>query len=141
MSADTPPKFTPDPDGLNADFYRCAATGRLHLQRCDACARTLHPPRYLCAGCGSDQLTFVAAEGPGKLFSWTITHRPVDPGWAADGPWATVVVEMQEGVRVVGGWRGTLDELRLDLPVDSEVEVVSEDFARIYFKPSHSAGE
>ncbi len=134
MSADTPAKMVPDPDGRNADFYRCAATGRLHLQRCDDCARVLHPPRYQCAGCGSEQLTFVAAQGQGTLFSWTVTHRPIDPGWAARGPWATVVVELAEGVRVVGGWRGALSELALDLPVVCEVEVVSDAFARIHFK-------
>jgi len=135
MATTQPPKLVPDPDGRNADFYRHLASGRVHLQRCDDCARSLHPPRYLCAGCGSDRLTFVAAEGVGRLFSWTVTHRPLDPGWAGEGPWATVVVEMSEGVRLVGGWRGALSELALDLRVVSEVERVSDDFARIYFKP------
>jgi len=134
MSDAPPPKFVPDPDGRNADFYRHLASGRVHLQCCDDCARTLHPPRYLCAGCGSDRLSFVPARGGGRLFSWTVTHRPVDPGWAVDGPFATVVVEMAEGVRLVGGWRGALSELAIDRPVVCEVEKVSEAFARIYFK-------
>jgi len=133
-----PPRLVPDPDGRNADFYRAAATGKLHLQRCDECARVLHPPRYLCAGCGSDSLTFVPASGRGRLFSWTVTHRPVDPGWAHELPYATVVVETEEGVRLVGGWRGTLEQLALDVPVVAEVEPVSEDFAFIHFRPAEA---
>jgi acetyl-CoA acetyltransferase/uncharacterized OB-fold protein len=131
-----PPKMIPDPDGRNADFYRHAATGTLHLQRCIDCARTYHPPRYLCAACGSRDLAFVPASPRGRVFSWTVTHRPVDPGWAGEIPYATVVVAFDEGVRVVGALRGASpDLLRLDLPVRIEVEPVTDSFARIYVVP------
>ena len=75
-------KMVPDPDGRNADFYRFAASGRLHLQQCTSCNPYYHPPRYLCRECGSGDLEFVPSEGHGRIFSWTVTHRPVDPGWA-----------------------------------------------------------
>ena len=81
-------------------------------------------------------LVFVPSAGRGRIFSWTVTHRPVDPGWAAEGlPYATVVIEMEEGVRLVGGWRGGLDALRLDLEVGVEVEAAGENFAFLYFRP------
>ena len=133
-----PPKIVPDPDGRNADFYQRAATGTLHLQRCAGCNRYHHPPRYLCGECGSDRLDWVPASGRGRLFSWTVTHRPVDPGWADEIPYATVVVAMAEGVRIVGSYRGSLDELRLDLPVRVTVEPVSADFARLRFARDES---
>lgn len=142
MSSDAPPRFVPDPDGRNADFYRHLASGRLHVQHCDDCARALHPPRYACSQCGSDSLGFVPSEGRGRVFSWTVTHRPVDPGWAAELPYATVVVEMDEGVRLVGAWRGPRDALALDLPVVAEVEKASDSFAFLWFRPADGgAGE
>ncbi len=104
--SDRPPKMIPDPDGLNADFYLNLVEGKLCLRHCNACGVTHHPPRYLCASCGSDDVGWTPATGRGRIFSWTVTHRPVDPGWAPDLPWATVVVEMEEGPRLVGGWRG-----------------------------------
>ena len=132
----SPPKMVPDPDGRNADFYRHAATGTLHVQRCVDCAQSYHPPRYLCAECGSRDLAFVPASGHGRVFSWTVTHRPVDPAWAAELPYATVVVALEEGVRVVGALRGAApDVLRLDLKVRVEVEPVNDVFARIHFVP------
>jgi len=133
---DRPPRAIPDPDGRNADFHRHAATGTLHLQRCSSCGRYQHPPRYLCAGCRSEDLEWVAASGRGRVFSWTVTHRPIDPGWGHEGPYATLVVELSEGVRVVGALRGLAPEkLRLDLPVVAELEPASEEFAFIHFRP------
>ena len=129
-----PEKMIPDPDGRNADFYRCAATGALHLQQCSDCGTWYHPPRYLCRECGSSALAFQPASGRGRLFSWTVTHRPVDAAWAREIPYVTAVVATEEGPRVVGALRG-LDpsELALDLPVHTEIERVSDEFARIWF--------
>jgi hypothetical protein len=139
--SDAPAKYIPDPDGRNADFYRHLAAGVLHLQACDDCARVLHPPRFLCPGCGSDALVFQPSAGKGRIFSWTLTHRPVDPAWAAEGlPYATVIVEMEEGVRLVAGWRGSRDALRLDVPVRAEVEPAGDAFGFLYFRPTDEEG-
>ena len=138
-AATAPQKMIPDPDGRNADFYRHAATGRLHLQRCTACSSWYHPPRYLCRECGSDALEFTPASGKGRVFSWTVTHRPVDMAWAREIPYATVVVAMEEGPRIVGALSGMdPSELALDLPVRAETERVTDDFARILFTPEPS---
>jgi hypothetical protein len=59
----------------------------------------------------------------------------VDLAWAAEGlPFATVVVAMEEGIRLVGGWRGSAEDLALDRPVIAEIEPSSENFALIYFR-------
>ena len=58
------------------------------------------------------------AAGTGRVFTWTVTHRAVDPAFADELPYAIVVVELDEGPRVVGNVVGIApDELRLDLPV------------------------
>ena len=137
-----PPKLVPDPDGRNADFYRHAASGTLHLQRCVSCDHYFHPPRYLCAECGSHVLEWRPASGRGRIFSWTVTHRAVDPGWADEVPYVTVVVAMEEGVRVVGALRGlAASALRLDLPIRVELEPVGANFARIYFVPERDCAD
>jgi uncharacterized OB-fold protein len=131
-----PPKMIPDADGLNADFYRRLADGHLCMRRCGTCGVIHHPPRYLCAACGSEDVGWAPLSGKGHVFSWTVTHRPIDPGWASELPWATVVVKMEEGPRLVGGWRApSLDVLKLDLPVRAEIEKQSKQFALIYFSP------
>ena len=135
MSA-PPHKMLPAADGLNADFYQHLADGTLCMRHCDDCGVMHHPPRYLCAACGSAAVSWAPLCGKGRIFSWTVTHRPIDPGWAPDLPWATVVVEMEEGPRLVGAWRGASnDVLKLDLPVRVEIEKQTEHFALLYFCP------
>ena len=132
-----PPKFVPEPEGLNADFYQRLAAGTLSFQRCAGCGAFRHPPRHLCAACGSSQAEWMASSGRGRIFSWTVTHRPIDPGWAHELPYATLVVEMDEGVRVVGALRGLpLQDLALDLPVIARPERAGDHFALLYFEPA-----
>ncbi len=140
--SDHPPKMIPDPDGLNADFYQHLADGTLCLRHCDACGHMHHPPRYLCTSCGSEEVSWAPISGKGHIFSWTVTHRPVDPGWAPELPCATVVVQTEEGPRLVGAWRGAdPDVLRLDLPVRVQIEKANDHFALLYFSPDTSGTE
>jgi uncharacterized OB-fold protein len=68
------------------------------------------------------------------VFSWTITHRPIDP--AFDPPYAVVVVELEEGPRLVGTIAGiALSELRLDLPVVVGLDAVSDTVGLVVFRP------
>lgn len=137
-----PGRLLPAPVGLNAEFYaRAAETRVLHFQRCRACEGWRHPPRFRCAGCGSDDWAWARSSGRGRIFTWTVTHRPIDPAFAAEVPYAVVVVEMDEGVRVVGNLLGLAPgDLALELPVVAQLEVlISEagtaDVALIHFRP------
>jgi uncharacterized OB-fold protein len=135
MTASHPGRMLPNPIGLNAELYAHWARGELRLQRCRDCNTWRHPPRYLCANCGSARFTWELTAGRGKVFSWTITHRAVDP--AFEPPYAIVVVELTEGPRLVGSLAG-LDpaDLALDLEVVVELEPVSDTIALVSFRPA-----
>jgi uncharacterized OB-fold protein len=58
------------------------------------------------------------------------------PSFAQEVPYAVVLVELEEGVRMVSGLRGLPpEELELDLPVEVELEPISEKIALPYFRP------
>lgn len=129
-------KYVPRPTGLNAEFYEAASGGALHLQRCSDCGRFRHPPRYYCAACGSGTYDWAQSDGQGLLFSWTVTHRAYDWGWADDLPYATGVVDIAEGVRVVGALEHVApEELAIGLPVRAHLAPVEEGFVFISFRP------
>jgi len=131
------PKPAPQPDGLNEEFYRHCASGELRFQRCRSCGVWRHLPRYMCAACSSTDWEWAASTGRGTIFSWTVTHQAMHPAFANDVPYAVIVVEMDEGVRMVSGLRGLEPSgLSLDLPVRVEFEAVSDSIALPYFRPA-----
>ena len=112
------PRMLPNPMGPSAELYAFWARGELRLQRC--------------AACGSDAVTWDLASGRARVFSWTITHRAVDPAFVP--PYAIVVAELEEGPRLVGSLAGIAnDELRLDLPVVVVLEPASDAVALVTF--------
>lgn len=135
MSAGHGP-YVPSPDGPNAEFYAHAQGGVLHLQRCGDCGAFQHPPRYRCGACGSVALSWVPSAGRGTLFSWAVTHRPYDRGWADQIPYVTGVIELDEGVRLVGALEGVArDALSLGLPLRTRLDPRSEEFVFITLTP------
>jgi uncharacterized OB-fold protein len=127
-------RMIPDPIGHSAEFYKFLAEGELRLQRCSACGTFRHPPRHRCAACGSADVTWERASGRGSVFSWTVTHRAVDPAFEA--PYAIVVCELDEGPRLVGNLRGDPSELALDVPLTVELEPANDRVALIWFRPA-----
>jgi uncharacterized OB-fold protein len=62
-----------------------------------------------------------------------VTHQPIDP--AFEPPYAVVVVELEEGPRLVGNLAGMApSELALDLPVIVDIERVSETVGLLQFR-------
>ena len=132
--AQLPPRILPSPGGLNAELYALWARGELRLQRCGECRAWRHPPRYRCAACGSAEAAWELASGRAHVFSWTITHRAIDPAFTP--PYAIVVAELEEGPRLVGSLDGVeLTDLRLDLPVVVELVMASDTIALVTFRP------
>ena len=128
-------RMLPAAVGPNAEFYAFLARGELRLQRCTACGEWRHPPRHRCAACGSDAAGWEPASGRAKVFSWTITHRAVDPAFTP--PYAIVVAETEEGARLVGNLRGMEpSELALDLPLVIEIEPANDAVGLLWFRPA-----
>lgn len=112
-------KPVPRGDGLNGEFYQFCQQQELRFQRCQACQAWRHMPREACPKCGSFDWTWERSSGKGKLYSWTVIHRALQPGFADDVPYAAAVVELDEGVRVVSHVVGVApDALRIDMPLE-----------------------
>jgi hypothetical protein len=136
-----PAKPLPSLQGLNGEFHRrLAATGELAFQRCASCGKLRHPPRLLCAACGSAAWDFAPSSGRGRIFTWTVTHQALHPAFAAETPYAVVVTELDEGVRLVTGIREmTPDDLRLDQKVEVVLERASAAVVLPYVRPRGGA--
>jgi uncharacterized protein len=103
----------------------------LHLQSCSDCGVRQHPPRYFCRACTSPRLTWKPVDdGNGTLHTWSIIYRSGEPGWSDLVPYAVGVIQLADGVRLLGYIDGIpLDGLRLDMPVT--VRAVPQDGAAL----------
>jgi uncharacterized protein len=123
-------------DPLVAEFWEHCNRGELRFQRCSECGSWRHLPRFACAECGSDRWTWELSSGRGRIHSWTITHQPLLRDFPEPVPYAVVVVEMDEGVRMVSGLRSLAPSaLELELPVDVLFETVAEGVRFPFFAP------
>ena len=114
--------------GLNGQFYEHCKQKQLCFQRCKQCAKWRHVPRVMCAACGSWEWEGVASKGRGKVFTWTVVRRPMHPAFKDDAPYAPVVVQMDEGVRLVTSLIDcTPDEIQRGMPVEVVFDAVTPD--------------
>ena len=95
----TPP--LPTLAGLAGEFYGWCKKHELRFQRCKSCATWRHVPRELCASCGSWEWEWARSSGRGTVFTWTVAARAMHPAFQDAVPYAPVVVEMEEGVRIL----------------------------------------
>jgi uncharacterized protein len=90
----------------------------LLIRKCRACGVYHFYPRDFCPSCFSFDVDWVKASGRGIIYSFTICHRPAE-GFEEDVPYNIVLVELEEGVRMLSTVVGCLNaDLRVGIPVE-----------------------
>ena len=96
----------PEPSALTQAYWDGIAAGEIRLQCCDGCGALRHYPRLLCNRCYSDTYHWIAASGRGHVQSWTVAHHPYHAAFVTEVPFTLVIVDLEEGPRAMGRWRG-----------------------------------
>ena len=84
-------------DGLFTDSDPPALLG----SRCTECGRTHFPRADACTYCATEDPAPVGLSAHGTLWAWTAVTAP-PPGYRGEVPYGVGVVELPEGVRVIG---------------------------------------
>ena len=95
--------FGPEPvaDLDTQAYWDGVAAQRLLVQRC-TCGTWVWQPRPICPVCSTPDPQWTQVRGDGHLVSWTVVYPPTLPAWRRDVPFAVLLVELDEGVRMVG---------------------------------------
>lgn len=102
------------------EFWAGAARGQLLITRCATCGRYVWYPQPPCRYCGGTKLAWMPVSGRGTLFSWSVVHHAWIPQFAAQVPFVTGLVALQEdpAVRLVSYIVDCAPQaLRCDLPL------------------------
>lgn len=89
-------------DAVTRPWWDAAAEGRLEIQRCDSCDAWLWQPTPVCSRCQTLDPRWVQVSGAGQITSWTVIRPPTLPVYAELVPLVVLLVELDEGVRLLG---------------------------------------
>lgn len=115
-------------------WFDAAREHRLAIQACDACGRLRHPPSPACPHCRSFGWHEVTASGRGTVHSYVISHHPKAPGF--EYPLAVVLVDLEEGTRLLADFTGDPDSVRVGMPVEVEWLRHDDEFTLPRFRPA-----
>lgn len=127
----------PADEYLDQPFWRHLAAGTLHLNCCEDCGSSHHPPSPICPTCRSYNTGWKPASGRARLQSFTEVRHAVHGLLEPEVPYIVTLVELEEGVRMVSGIpRGHPVELRIGMPLKCKVIRFDERFALPFFLPA-----
>ena len=130
-------KPLPRPTRATQPFWDGCRRGALVLPWCRACGAAHFFPRDFCPRCLSPELEWRPASGRGRVWSHS-TVRLSFWGRAFDDalPYVVVIVELDEGVRLVSNVVGCLPEqVHIGLPVEVVFDAVTPEVALPRFRP------
>lgn len=85
------------------DLYREGCRkGELRLFKCSSCGALEVFARDFCPHCGAPDPTLVSAGGRGVVAAVTVAHIAPNPEYRARVPYGICLVDLEDGVRVMG---------------------------------------
>mgnify|MGYP000867393104 CR=1 FL=1 len=94
-------KPLPTPDADSQAYWDALKEGRLLLQHCRACGHKQVYQQAICRQCGAEELVPEQASGRGTVHSFSVVHRAPGPAFKQDTPYAVLLVELEEGPRII----------------------------------------
>jgi hypothetical protein len=119
-----------------APFWEAARRHELVAQRCAGCGIWRFPARDICSRCLSREARWERVAGRGTVFSFAVMHQVYHPGFAAEVPYAVVVIELDEGARMLSNVVDCpLGEIAIGMPVEVVFEDVTPEVTLPKFRP------
>ncbi|MEE9284802.1 MAG: Zn-ribbon domain-containing OB-fold protein [Dehalococcoidia bacterium] len=128
------PTPVPGPEGV--EFWEGCKRGELLIQQCSQCGKLRYYPRPACNRCSSEEYSWHKASGKATLYSWIVVHHPTLPVFKDRVPYAVILVELDEGVRMISNIVDCENEdLRIGMPLEVTFDRINEDVTLPKFRP------
>jgi uncharacterized OB-fold protein len=114
-------KPMPTPDVDSQAYWQGLKEGKLLLQHCADCGHVQFYQQSFCRKCGCENMEHRPASGRGTVHSFSVVHRAPGPAFKQDTPYAVLLVELEEGPRMISSLTGADPA---EVVFDMEVELV-----------------
>jgi len=128
-------KPLPRMEGLTKEFYdfcrqgECASSAARTAAACVTCRARSAPNAVPSSGSGC------VRSGRGSIFTWTVVERALHPSFTKLVPYAPVVIEMEEGVRLLSQMLDVAPgDLKIGMPVQVEFKALTDEITLPYFR-------
>ena len=117
-------------------FYEAAKRHELVVQRCASCGTYRFPARDICSNCLSRESRWAKVSGRGEVFSFNVMHQVSQPGFAAEVPYAVVLVKLAEGAKLNTNLVGVKPhDIKIGMPVEVVFEDITDEVTLPKFRP------
>jgi len=113
--------------------------GKLMLPECNDCGKAFFYPRIACPNCHSRNVGWVQASGKGKLYSFQIAYRALNPAFKIPPPYVLAMVELEEGPRLMSNLinvEADPDVIKCDMAVEVVFEKQTDEVTIPLFQPA-----
>ncbi len=125
----------PRPTALSAPHWEGCREGVLRVQRCGDCGAFVFIPQPLCTRCQGRDLEWVESSGRGRIYSYTVVHRPPRPEFEV--PYVVAIVELDEGWHMLSNLiECAPEDARVEMPVEVVFVPKSDEVTLPCFRPS-----
>ncbi|UCH43604.1 MAG: OB-fold domain-containing protein [Dehalococcoidales bacterium] len=106
------------------------------LQKCPECGQYRYPPGETCPYCLSSNLEWEIVNGWGNVFSWVVFHQVYHRTFADDIPYTVVLIELDQGVRMISSLIDCrMEDIRIGLPVEVVFDDITNEISLPRFRP------
>ena len=121
---------------VSQKYWQALNEEKFIFQKCSDCQSSIFYPRVVCPKCMSENLTWHEASGEGEIYSFTVVYRTTNPVFKNDVPYVVGLIDLAEGIRVMGNIVGTEDpeNLAMNQPVKVEFKKVTDEFTFPVFR-------
>ena len=99
MTPDRPLPTPMTPEAM--PYWDGLKDNKLMLPRCGNCGEAFFYPRIACPECHSRNIDWFQASGRGKLYSFQIAYRSLNPNFKVEAPYILAMIELEEGPRMM----------------------------------------
>jgi uncharacterized OB-fold protein len=131
-----PTRFEPPVDPDLTAFWDGTREQRLLIPTCRSCGKPFWYPRPTCPHCVSTDIDWVASSGAGTVAAVSVMYRPANPMMADKVPYAVVLVDLDDHVRVMSNMVGIdANDVRIGMRVELVWEALTDGRHLWLFQP------
>ena len=117
-------------------FWEATRNQQLVLPWCPTCNAPFWYPRPACPRCLGSEIEWRPSSGRGQVYAVSVIHRPQNPMMADRAPYPVVLIDLEDGVRMMSNVVGVdAGDVQVGMPVHVAWEAMSDGRNLPVFEP------